>query len=117
MMRSQKTHSTGAVGDTETPENSIAYISKINTVLMQRLNRALYDECSRNGFAFVDNGAVTENDLWVDGIHLQERRKCIIANNMINNFNHFLESANPLQWYLRRKVLYYPNLKLSGKIL
>ena len=39
---------------------------------MQRLNRALYDECRRNGFTFVDNGVVTENDLWVDGIHLQE---------------------------------------------
>ena len=100
MMRSQKTHSTGAVGDTETPENSIAYISKINTVLIQRLNRALYDECPRNGFTFFENGAVTENDLWVDGIHLQERSKRIIANNLINNFNHFLESANPFQRYL-----------------
>ena len=37
---------------------------KINTVLMQRLNRVLHDECQRNGFTFVDNGAVTENDQW-----------------------------------------------------
>ena len=80
--------------------SSIAYSSKINTVLMQRLNRALYDECRRNGFTFVDNGAVTENDLWVDGIHLQESGKRIIANNLINSFNHFLESANPFRWYL-----------------
>ena len=43
--------------------SSIAYSSIINTVLMQRLNRALYDECRRNGFTFVDNGAVTENGL------------------------------------------------------
>ena len=67
---------------------------------MQRLNRALYDECRRNGFTFVDNGAVTENDLWVDGIHLQESGKRIIANNLINSFNHFLESANSFGWYL-----------------
>ena len=80
--------------------SSIACSSKINTVLMQRLNRALYDECRRNGFTFVDNGAVTENDLWVDGIHLQESGKRIIANNLINSFNHFLESASPLRWYL-----------------
>ena len=78
----------------------IAYSSKINTVLMQRLNRALNDECRRNGFTFVGNGAVTENDLWVDGICLQESGKRIIANNLINSFNHFLESANPLGWYL-----------------
>ena len=80
--------------------SSIAYSSKINTVLMQRLNRALYDECRRNGFTFVDNGAVTENDQWVDGIYLQEGGKHIIANNLINNFNHFLESENPFRWYL-----------------
>ena len=67
---------------------------------MQRLNRALHDECRRNGFTFVDNGAVTETDLWVDGIHLHESGKRIIANNLINSFNAFLESANPFRWYL-----------------
>ena len=40
----------------------IAYNFKINTVLMQRLNRVLYDECRRNGFTFVDNGAVAKNN-------------------------------------------------------
>ena len=69
--------------------------SKINTVLMQKLNRALYDECRRNGFTFVDNGAVTENDIWVEGIYLQESRKHIITNNLINNFNHFWNMRIP----------------------
>ena len=80
--------------------SSIAYSSKTNTGLMQRLNRALYDECRRNRFTLVDNGTVTENDLWVDGIHLKESGKRITANNLINSFNHFLESANPFRWYL-----------------
>ena len=70
--------------------------SKINTVLMQKLNRALYDECRRNGFTSVDNGAVTENDIWVEGIYLQESRKHIITNNLINNFNHFWNMRIPL---------------------
>ena len=64
---------------------------------MQRLNRALYDECRRNGFTFVDNGAITESDPWVDRIHLHESSKRIIANNLINSFNDFLESANPFR--------------------
>ena len=80
--------------------SSIACSSKIIKVLMQRLNRALYDKCRRIGFTFVDIGAVTENDLWVDGIYLQGSGKRIIANNLINSFNHFLESASPLRWYL-----------------
>ena len=44
--------------------------------------------------------SVTENDLSVDGIHLQESGKRFIVNNLINNFNHFLESANLRRWYL-----------------
>ena len=80
--------------------SSIAYSSKIDTVLMKRLNKALYDECQRNGFTFVNNGAVTENDLWLDGIHLQESCRRIIANSLINSFNHFLETANPFRCYL-----------------
>ena len=36
---------------------------------MQKLNRALHDECRRNGLTFVNNGAVTENGYSVDGIH------------------------------------------------
>ena len=80
--------------------SSIACSSKIIKVLMQRLNRALYDKCRRIGFTFVHFGAVTENDLWVDGIYLQGSGKRIIANNLINSFNHFLESASPFRWYL-----------------
>ena len=62
--------------------------------------RALFDEWRGNGFTFVDNGAGTENDLWVDGTHLQESGKRIIVNKLINSFNHFLESANLFRWYL-----------------
>ena len=52
---------------------------------MQRLNRALHDECRRHGLTFVNIGAVTEHDLWVDGVHFQESGKCIIANNLLNS--------------------------------
>ena len=51
--------------------SSKAYSSKINTILMQGLHRAMHDDCRRNRFTIVNNGAVTENDLWVDGVHLQ----------------------------------------------
>ena len=46
---------------------------------MERLNRALDDERRRNGLTFFDNGAVTENELWVDGINLQKSGKRIIC--------------------------------------
>ena len=64
--------------------SSIAYSSKVNPSLLQQLNGLLFDECRRNGFKFVDNGAVSEIDLWTDGIHMIESGKRIIENNLIN---------------------------------
>ena len=80
--------------------SSIAYSSKVNPSLLQQLNGLLFDECRRNGFKFVDNGAVSEIDLWTDGIHMIESGKRIIANNLINSLNYFLEFMNPVSWYL-----------------
>ena len=80
--------------------SSIAYSSKVNPSLLQQLNGLLFDECRRNGFKFVDNGAVSEIDLWTDGIHMIESGKRIIENNLINSLNYFLEFMNPVSWYL-----------------
>ena len=57
--------------------SSIAYSSKVNPVSIQQLNGLLFAECLRNGFTFVDHGAVSETDLWTDGIHVIEGGKRI----------------------------------------
>ena len=74
----------------------IAYSFKVNPVSIQQLNGLLFDECRRNGFKFVDNGAVSGIDLRTDSIHLIESSKCIIANNLINSLNYFLQFMNPV---------------------
>ena len=76
--------------------SSIAYSSKVNPESIQQLNGLLFDEYSRNGFKFVDNGAVSETDLWTDGIHMIESGKRIIANILINSLNYFLEFMNSI---------------------
>ena len=53
-----------------------------------------------SGFKFVDNGTVSEIDLWTDGVHMLESGKRIIVNNLINNLNYFSEFMNPVSWYL-----------------
>ena len=63
--------------------SNIVYSSKVNPVSMQQLNGLLFDECRRNGFKFVDNGAVSEIDLWADDIHMTESGKRIIGNNFL----------------------------------
>ena len=77
--------------------SSIAYI---NPSLIQQLNGLLFDENRRNGFKFVDHGAFSEIDVWADGIYMIESGKRIIANNLINSLNYFLEFMNPVSWYL-----------------
>ena len=74
--------------------SSIAYRSKVNSASIQQLNGLLFDECKINGFKLVDNGAVSEIDLWTDGVHMIESGKRIIANNLINSLNSFLEIMN-----------------------
>ena len=78
----------------------ISSSSKVNPASIQQLNGLLFNECRKNGFKFVDNGAVSEIDLWTDGIHMIESGKRIIANNLINSVNYFLEFMNPVSWYL-----------------
>ena len=80
--------------------SSIAYSSKVNPASMQQLNALLVDECRRNDFKFVDNGAISETDPWTDGTHMIESGKQIIANNLINSLNYFLEFMNPVSCYL-----------------
>ena len=75
-------------------------IFKVNLSLIQQLNGLRFDECRRNGFKFVDDGTVSEINLWTDGIHMIESGKRIIANNLINSLNYFLEFMNPVSWYL-----------------
>ena len=66
----------------------------------------MLSKCQRNGFTFVDNDVVNENDLWVDGIHLQESSKCIIVNKLINSFNHFFRIRESTQLVsIKKKVL------------
>ena len=50
------------------------YSSKVNPASIKPLNGLLFDEYRRNDFKFVDNGAVSESDLWTDGTHNRKRQ-------------------------------------------
>ena len=78
--------------------SGIAYSTRIDIYFLNRLNKMLQESCTINGFFFIDNGAVCEQDLWEDGIHLEDSGKNIIANNVINNLNHFLFMTKHLVW-------------------
>ena len=77
--------------------SSIAYRSKVYPASIQQLNGLLFDEYSRNGFKFVDNGAVSEIDLCTGGIHMIESGKRIIANNLINSLSYGIYGSSQLE--------------------
>ena len=74
--------------------SSIVYSTKISHMKIQKLNGLLLNECTKYGFHLVDNGAVSKENLWRDGVHLVESGKVIIANNFLNCINNFLGVAN-----------------------
>ena len=47
---------------------------------MQNLNKNLDQICVKYGFCFIDNEAVSEKDLWKNGIHVIESGRVIVAN-------------------------------------
>ena len=75
--------------------SSIAYSTKVNLQLIRNLNGVLYIACTKYGFHFVNNGAISKCDLWKDGIYLLETGKAIIASNVISRINYFLENMIP----------------------
>ena len=46
--------------------------------------------CKKNGIVFIDNGNISNMDLYQDGLHLLERGKCLVANSFIFVLNNFL---------------------------
>ena len=50
----------------------------------------LHEKFVKNGFYVIDNSAVTERDLWKDGVNMAESGKCLVENNFICHLNNLL---------------------------
>ena len=74
--------------------SSIAYGTKVNLQLIRNLNGLSYNACTKYGFHFVDNGAVSKYDFWKDDI-CWKLEKAIIANKFISSINYFLGNTIP----------------------
>lgn len=48
------------------------------------LNQILIELCQRHQFAFIDNGAIKDEHLYQDGVHLNEDGTTILADNYLN---------------------------------
>ena len=57
--------------------SSIVYSTKVSHAIIQKLNELLLNECTKHGFHLVDKGAVSNENLWKDGVHLVESSKVL----------------------------------------
>ena len=54
------------------------------------MNNILKRVCKLNGLGFVDNGNIYAENLFADGLHLNDDGKVILANNFIYVLNTFM---------------------------
>ena len=70
--------------------SGIAFNKRLPYAVIKKVNEKIVDLCKKNGIVFIDNGNISNMDLYQVGLHLLERGKCLLANNFILVLNNFL---------------------------
>ena len=68
--------------------------TKVRYETIQSRNKSFYGECMKYDFCFIDNGVISEEDLWKNEIDLIGSGKVIAANNLITYLNNSLIPVN-----------------------
>ena len=74
--------------------SSLTFNTRISHKLLSKVNEMIDRVCLENGYFYVENGNVYENDLFKDRLHLQNSGKKILSQNFIVNlqtYSTFLE--------------------------
>ena len=67
-----------------------------------QINEVMKELCHKNDFVFIDHQNITSNDLWVDGIHLTNSGKAILARDFAEKVNEFLcQNSNFQRSFIR----------------
>ena len=60
--------------------SGIAFNKGLSYTVIKKIDEKIVDMCNENDIVFINN---VNMDLYQDGLHLQERGKCLLANNFI----------------------------------
>ena len=55
-----------------------------------QINEVIKQLCHKSNFVFIDHQKITSNDLWIDGIHLANSEKAILARDFPEKVSKFL---------------------------
>ena len=70
--------------------SGIPFNERLLYTVLTKVNEKIVDMCKKNGIAFIDNGNISNMDLYQYGFHLPEGGKCLLAKNFIFVLNNFL---------------------------
>ena len=70
--------------------SGIAFNNRLQYTVIKKVDEKIVDMCKKNSIVFIDNGNISNMDLYQDGMHLLERGKYLLANNSIFVLNNFL---------------------------
>ena len=78
--------------------SGIAFNKRLPYTVIKKVNEKIVDMCRKNGIVFIDNGNISNMDLYQNDVHLLERGKYLLAKNFIFVLNNFLNmhSHHPL---------------------
>ena len=68
----------------------IAFNKRLPYNIIQNVNEKIVDMCKKNGIVLIDNGNISNMDLYEVGLHLLDRGKCLLTKNFIFVLNNFL---------------------------
>ena len=63
--------------------SSLTFNKRISHKLLSEVNKMIERVCLENGYYYINNGNICENDLFKDGLHLQNSGKKILSQNFI----------------------------------
>ena len=69
--------------------SSLTFNTRISQKLLNEVNKMIERVCLENGYYYIENGNVYENDLFKDGLHLLNFGKKVLSHNFIVNFQTY----------------------------
>ena len=70
--------------------SAIVINNKMSDSFLGDANKKTAIMCKKNSLVYMDNANIAKSCLFADGLHLVDKKKCILANNFIDFLNNYL---------------------------
>ena len=67
--------------------SGIVFTTRVSLDILIQVHNMISNFCSTNGLYYIDNRNIRADCLYKDGLHLLDKEKIVLANNLIINLN------------------------------